>query len=81
MRKTKAPGPVTGAELNAWMRDVTGHGPRVEVAQPEAEARRLPEANAGNVGMVDVVENVNARQNRLIREAALGLGPKTWRGG
>ena len=69
VRKAKAAGPVTGAELNAWIREVSGHGPpAIEPAQDQAAAPApIPTANAGNHGTVDVPIDMNAAMNQMIR--------------
>ncbi len=74
MRKVKAAGPVTGAELNAWIREVSGHGPPAAepAAQPEgdqvtAPPVHIPSANAGNGAKAAGIAPPRLDMNALIR--------------
>lgn len=82
MRKVKAAGPVTGAELNAWIREVSGHGPPAAEpdAQPEggqAPPAPIPNANAGAGANMPGVGVAKMDMNQMIREARFG-GRRTW---
>ena len=82
MRKVKAPGPITGAQLNDWIREMSGHGPPAAEPEPApdqaAPPAPLPNANAGAGANSPGVGVAKMDMNQMIRDARSGAGRRSW---